>query len=247
MLRGSRESIDGLRRPKPPAIPAARRRFLWAALGLLLPIQAFWLGCSSFGEDSLGDRVEDAAAHAVDVDVARPVGRAFLYPGTLIAGAISPRAGANDAFEPERASMATEDYLLPADNPWVQRARIRGIQWPMVANQGAYRAYEPQVGLASYYHEPQRLATGERYRPADFSAAHKTLPFGTIVRCTRTDTNESVIVIINDRGPFKAERIIDLSTRAASVIHQIGEGIVPCRLEVLAYPLIDAMGPKGNG
>jgi rare lipoprotein A len=244
MLRGSREFLDGLKRSKPPANPGAARRLLWAAIGLLLPLQALWLGCSSLGQDGLAGRVGQAAEGAAQV---------------VHVDAVSPRAGSEDASETarvsdqdlvaesRRSSNATEDYLLPSDHPWVQRARVRGIQWPMVANAGACRAFEPQVGLASYYHEPQCLATGEDFRPDDFTAAHKTLPFGTIVRCTRTDTNESVVVIINDRGPFKRNRIIDLSAGAARVIHQVGDGVVPCRIEVLAYPLIDAMGPKGNG
>ena len=67
------------------------------------------------------------------------------------------------------------------------------------------------------------------------------------MRCTRTDTGASVTVVINDRGPYVAGRIIDLSLAAARRLEIETLGVVPCRVEILAYPLIEAMGPRGNG
>ena len=76
-------------------------------------------------------------------------------------------------------------------------------------------------------------ATGERFNKRAMTAAHKTLPFGTRVRVTRADTGKSVIVRINDRGPFKPGRIIDLSEKAAEDLGMTGLGVMPVRLEVL--------------
>lgn len=88
-------------------------------------------------------------------------------------------------------------------------------------------------GIASYYWQEQKTATGEQFNKRDLTAAHRTLPFGTRVRVTRLDTGSSVIVRINDRGPFKAGRVIDLSERAAEDIGMTGAGLTEVRLEVL--------------
>lgn len=137
--------------------------------------------------------------------------------------------------------------LVPADDPMLAEAKIRGIPWPMVYNDGPTRAHKPQTGLVSYYNESQHTATGEHFNPEALTAAHRSLPFGTIVRCIRTDTNSSVVVVINDRGPYVGSRIIDLSRHAAEHLGLIRDGVAPCRIEILAYPLVEAMGPKGNG
>lgn len=88
-------------------------------------------------------------------------------------------------------------------------------------------------GQASYYWQDQMTATGEHFNKRDMTAAHKTLPFGTRVRVTRADTGDSVVVRINDRGPYKPGRIIDLSERAAEEMGMTGVGVTPVRLEVL--------------
>ncbi len=67
----------------------------------------------------------------------------------------------------------------------------------------------------------------------DMTAAHKTLPFGTFVMVTNLENGKSVIVRINDRGPFIKRRIIDLSYAAARVLDMVGPGVVPVRVEVL--------------
>lgn len=89
------------------------------------------------------------------------------------------------------------------------------------------------AGEASYYWQDQMTATGERFDKRALTAAHKTLPFGTRVRVTRVDTGNSVVVRINDRGPYKPGRIIDLSEGAAEAVGMTGVGITPVRLEVL--------------
>src|SRR5436305_838273 len=75
-----------------------------------------------------------------------------------------------------------------------------------------------QVGLASYYKYGGRTANGERFNANALTAAHRTLRFGTKVRVTHLKTGRSVIVRINDRGPFVRGRIIDLSYGAARAV-----------------------------
>jgi rare lipoprotein A len=90
-----------------------------------------------------------------------------------------------------------------------------------------------QHGVASYYWQGQRVASGGWFNPNAMTAAHKTLPFGTRVRVTHLGNGRTVEVTINDRGPFVAGRIIDLSKAAAGVIGMTGQGIARVSVDVL--------------
>jgi rare lipoprotein A len=83
-----------------------------------------------------------------------------------------------------------------------------------------------QVGLASYYKHGRKTANGERFNPDGLTAAHRSLKFGTRVRVTHLKTRRSVVVRINDRGPFIRGRIIDLSYGAARAVGLKGTGKV---------------------
>jgi rare lipoprotein A len=88
-------------------------------------------------------------------------------------------------------------------------------------------------GLASWYGESQMTASGERFNKQALTAAHRTLPLGTRVRVTNTRNGKSVVVRINDRGPYGNHRIIDLSEAAARRLDMIDAGVVPVELEVV--------------
>lgn len=87
--------------------------------------------------------------------------------------------------------------------------------------------------VASYYYHGHTTANGESYNPDGLTAAHKTLPFGTKVKVTNPSNSKSVIVRINDRGPFTPGREIDLSRGAAKAIGIIHRGVVKIIMEVL--------------
>lgn len=89
-------------------------------------------------------------------------------------------------------------------------------------------------GYASWYGEPQMTASGERFDKHALTAAHRTLPFGTRVRVTNTRNGRSVVVRINDRGPYgPRRRVIDVSEAAARKLEMIDDGVVPVTLEVV--------------
>ena len=96
-----------------------------------------------------------------------------------------------------------------------------------------------QQGQATYYGNSlagHKTASGERYDPRAFTAAHRTLALGTVARVRRTDTGAVVYVRITDRGPFgSARRIIDLSRAAAERLGMIRIGVAEIRLEVVEY------------
>lgn len=91
-------------------------------------------------------------------------------------------------------------------------------------------------GQASWYggyFHGRKTASGERYNQDALTAAHKTLKFGTRVRVTNLNNGRSVVVRINDRGPFVRGRIIDMSRRGAQAIGMTGSGVAPVRVDVL--------------
>jgi rare lipoprotein A (peptidoglycan hydrolase) len=91
-------------------------------------------------------------------------------------------------------------------------------------------------GIASYYWQDQMTASGEKFNKRDMTAAHPTLPFGTLVEVTNTRNGKKTVVRINDRGPFKPGRIIDVSEAAAEVLDMTGRGLAPVKLQVVSNP-----------
>ena len=92
-------------------------------------------------------------------------------------------------------------------------------------------------GAASWYGPGfygRKTASGERFRKGTMTAAHRTLPFGSKVRVTNLSNGRSVVVRINDRGPFKYHRVIDLAHGAASQLKMMKAGEVPVKLEILS-------------
>ena len=100
----------------------------------------------------------------------------------------------------------------------------------------AVSAYTEE-GNASWYGVPfngRRASNGEIYDMNKLTAAHRTLPFDTVVRVTNLSNGKSTVVRITDRGPFVDNRIIDLSMAAAREIESIGPGVVPVRVEIVS-------------
>lgn len=118
-----------------------------------------------------------------------------------------------------------------------------GIDLPDVPIVAAFAVPEPELpigwreeGIASWYgpnFAGRPTATGEIFDPSRLTAAHKTLPFQTLVRVINLDNGRSVVVRINDRGPFIEGRIIDLSRGAAEVVGMISSGTAQVRLELV--------------
>lgn len=124
---------------------------------------------------------------------------------------------------------------------------IRDSSWPIVVVRTApdpFTALLPRAprtaptqhqltGIASFYWQDQMTANGERFDRHSLTAAHKTLPFNSRVRVTNLVNGRSVIVRINDRGPFKPGRVIDLSEAAAEVVGMRSVGLTQVRVEPL--------------
>lgn len=93
-----------------------------------------------------------------------------------------------------------------------------------------------QKGIASYYHhrfEGRKTAFGEVYRNADLTAAHRTLPYNTMLEVTNPSTNKSVIVRVNDRGPYSRSRLLDVSKGAAKELDMVRAGLAKVTVRIV--------------
>jgi len=146
----------------------------------------------------------------------------------------APEVSGETANHPaEAASGATPVPSNPTPSP--KRSKTPGTPAP--------EGYTEE-GNASWYGVPfngRRASNGEIYDMYKLTAAHRTLPFDTVVRVTNLNNGKSTTVRITDRGPFVENRIIDLSLAAAREIESVGPGVVPVRVEVLT-PGIDPTG-----
>jgi len=146
---------------------------------------------------------------------------------TVAPDAKSPRSARSHATEPS--------YPLAAASPVYDDGAL-------ATRFQASPALATLEGEASYYGDSlagRKTASGELYRPSGFTAAHRKLPLGTVLRISRTDGSHTVYVRVNDRGPFGSKRrILDLSRAAAEELGMIRAGVLQVRAEVVAY------GPK---
>ena len=145
------------------------------------------------------------------------------------------------------ASPNSEEFVIKAiqegeEITGIQAAGLRPLPAPppkrMAINSAIpSKLIEVVQGAASWYGPGfygRTTANGERLRKGTLTAAHRTLPFGSRVRVTNLSNGRSVVVRINDRGPFKDHRVIDLAHGAASQLKMIQAGEVPVKLEILS-------------
>jgi rare lipoprotein A len=139
---------------------------------------------------------------------------------------------------PERKQTETtakpEAQVKPQPQAATEPAKDKTIAERKVETEKTYRVTGTQSGMASYYWQGQMTASGARFNPNAMTAAHRNLPFGTKVRVTNKRNGKTVIVTINDRGPFIRGRIIDLSNAAAGIIGMRSAGVAPVVVERIA-------------
>ena len=145
----------------------------------------------------------------------------------------SPPAGRPDTPPP-----GTPGYPKPY--------RVNGVWYQPIPDAHGFK----QRGTASWYGRKfhgRRTSNGETYNMYGISAAHKTLPFGTMVRVTNLENGRQLDIRINDRGPFAKGRIIDLSYGAAKKLGVVGPGTAPVEIVALAAPVRRTSPTGGAG
>jgi rare lipoprotein A len=104
---------------------------------------------------------------------------------------------------------------------------------PFAWRQPAAGTTTASQGIASFYTEGTKTASGEKFNTHDLTAAHPTLPFGTRLRVTNVGTGQAVTVRVNDRGPYVQGRVVDVSYSAADALGMVGKGLASVKLEVV--------------
>jgi rare lipoprotein A len=118
------------------------------------------------------------------------------------------------------------------------KAQAPGSNWldanASIGSQSTGRGFS---GKASFYgnESGSKTASGQRFNQNAMTAAHRSLPFGTLVRVTNLGNGRTVVVVVDDRGPFVRGRVIDLSLAAARRLGMVRDGVVPVRLEVVRW------------
>ena len=154
-----------------------------------------------------------------------------MKPLTLLLMALL--LGTSVGASPSGEEFLVEDITEIREAITIQDVRTVAPVRPLPAS----KLIEVVQGAASWYGPGfygRTTANGERFRKGTLTAAHRTLPFGTKVRVTNLSNGRSVVVRINDRGPFKHHRVIDLAHGAASQLQMMQAGEVPVKLEILA-------------
>jgi rare lipoprotein A len=129
---------------------------------------------------------------------------------------------------PQQAALEPEVRSAP-----VRRVSIVRRHDPLPSHKEATTDGVRPYGVASFYSEGSKTASGETFDPHELTAAHRSLPFGTKLRVTNVATGQSVTVRVNDRGPFVPGRDVDVSHSAAEALGIVGDGLAKVRMDVV--------------
>ena len=159
--------------------------------------------------------------------------------GLMLTLLFTPSVGASPSGEDFVIETIEESEQITASQQALPLMPLPALPPSPVApkTDGSSKLIQVVQGAASWYGPGfygRTTANGERFRKGTLTAAHRTLPFGTKVRVTNLSNGRSVVVRINDRGPFKYHRVIDLAHGAASQLRMMQAGEVPVKLEILA-------------
>jgi rare lipoprotein A len=172
-----------------------------------------------------GNRADRAPADTAVDDIAS---------GTDRSGDRADRADRGEMQEAPSPSPTPSATDSPAPSPSPSPSRSSSVKRSPSTPATTGTVASSGTCKASYYDTGTTTANGERFDPNGLTAAHKTLPFNTRVRVTNNANGKSVVVRINDRGPFIEGRCLDLARGAFTTIASIGSGVITAKYEVLA-------------
>lgn len=207
------------------------------------------LSVSKSSTDEPSNQAQSATAYVVplpsqspEVGIPEPSETRFVgfqpTSSSVDAGDAVPIQVQPETVEELQASIAGFDLTTPLDSPEAMAVLLPPLEPPppIPEPEPERQIVGEQSGMASWYgpgFHGNRSASGEVFNQNALTAAHRTLPFGTQVRVTNLNNGQSVVVRINDRGPFSGGRIIDLSRGAANEIGMVSSGTARVRVEVL--------------
>ena len=153
-----------------------------------------------------------------------------LGAASLAACAQSTVVSQKSGFRAVRQATLDQDRSTSS----MMKRRVAAVRKHTVASRSdAGGSKTASHGVASYYSEGTKTASGEKFNALEMTAAHPTLPFGTKLRVTNLSSGRSVTVRVNDRGPFVHGRVVDVSYSAADALGMVGKGVAKVKLDVV--------------
>jgi len=144
--------------------------------------------------------------------------------------------GRSDFVAPRREAALEHhrySHFRPTRYATRERTHVARKETAAVSETSPPKTQAPSQGLASFYSEGKETASGEKFDAHELTAAHPTLPFGTHLRVTNVSTGRSVMVRVNDRGPYVRGRVVDVSYSAAEELGMVGQGVAKVKLDVV--------------
>ena len=157
----------------------------------------------------------------------------MIFPIANADGKIFKDAGKNDTII---MPVSEKRFSEEIDNDTIKKDTLSVEDEKKVEDILESTAHEISTGVVSWYggkFHGRKTASGEKYDKHELTAAHKSLPFGTKVKVTNVNNGKSVVVRINDRGPYVNGRVIDLSTAAFSSIESVNTGVTSVKIEII--------------
>jgi peptidoglycan lytic transglycosylase len=157
----------------------------------------------------------------------------------VVLGAASLAACAQSSVVTNRSEILMPSRLASREHNQTisfapnRRVAVAKKHTPFASNKKAAETRVASRGIASFYTEGTQTASGEKFNTNELTAAHPTLPFGTRLRVTNVASGRSVTVRINDRGPYVAGRVVDVSYAAAETLGMVGGGVAKVKLDVV--------------
>ncbi|MFI6594726.1 septal ring lytic transglycosylase RlpA family protein [Nonomuraea sp. NPDC050536] len=211
--------------------PGKRR---WAAVAAGVAVVAA-ASTTAWAAVSNGDAPQATTAVGLAAATGAPTTATPSPSSSTTLSPASPTPSASDtpsADKSEQPSPSTSgEPAIPAPKPPAVKPVVKKSHKPSAPK---YRVLSAGRCGASFYAEGQMTASGERFNPSAMTAAHKTLPLGSRVRVINPSSGKSVIVRINDRGPYVGGRCLDLSEAAFNAIGDTGAGVMTVKYQVLA-------------
>lgn len=192
------------------------------------------INCAGASCVEIESRIDRGAA----LGSAASVGNLVRLSAVAVAGALlaacaqSSVVSRNSGFLAPGRQASLQHHRTPT---FVPPARVASTtrHTPFAPHTNAAGTQGASQGLASFYTEGTRTASGEKFDAHELTAAHPTLPFGTRLRVTNVATGRSVTVRVNDRGPYVPGRVVDVSYSAAQSLGMVGKGVANVRLDVV--------------
>jgi rare lipoprotein A len=177
--------------------------------------------------------IDCASTSEIDTRTGRKIARVFA----LAIAAASLAACAQSSVVSQKSELrASKVASIERDrSSSVMKRRVASVKrhTPFASRRHGPATKTASEGIASFYTEGTKTASGEKFDTHDLTAAHPTLPFGTKLRVTNVTSGQSVTVRVNDRGPYVQGRVVDVSHSAADALGMVGKGLANVKLEVV--------------